>query len=85
MAIHTCFKSHGAGFGIELIQTGFDEFTVKYGLQIKRKLTYAEAAKELGEAIMHAAACDGHLDNRHKSEARRDNESVPYFSASEVL
>jgi hypothetical protein len=39
MAIHTCFKSHGAGFSIELIQTGFSEFTVKYGLQIKRELS----------------------------------------------
>jgi hypothetical protein len=81
MAIHTCFKSHGAGFSIELIQTGFSEFTVKYGLQIKRELSYSEAAQELGACIMHAAACDGNLDSRTKAEGRRDGENVPYFSA----
>jgi hypothetical protein len=81
--IHTCFKSDGAGFGIELIQTGFNEFTVKYGLQIKRHLRYSEAAAELGSCIMHAAACNGDLDSRTKAEAKRDGDTKPYI-ANEV-
>ena len=34
-------------------------FTVQYGEQIKPILTYAEAAKELGDCLMHQAVCDG--------------------------
>ena len=35
--------------------------------QIKNNLTYAEAAAELGACIMHAAACEGKLDNGEAS------------------
>lgn len=38
-------------------------FTVTYGLQRKTMLTYADAARELGECIFHHLACDGMLDN----------------------
>lgn len=38
-------------------------FTVKYGLQISRRLDYETAAAELGACIMHALACDYQLDN----------------------
>lgn len=37
-------------------------FTVTYGLQVKPGLSYAEAAKELGECLLHAANCDGLID-----------------------
>lgn len=53
---------------ITLTQSGRDNFAVTYGLQVKARLTYAEAAKELGACIMHDCACDGLLDNRAKGE-----------------
>jgi len=53
---------------IALVQAGRDNFTVIYGMQIEKGLTYSEAAKRLGCAIMHAAACDGRLDNRERNE-----------------
>lgn len=37
-------------------------FTVTYGLQRKEGLTYAQAAKELGECIFHLEACNGKID-----------------------
>jgi len=36
---------------------------VTYGLQVKDGLTYAQAARELGECIFHALACDSILNN----------------------
>lgn len=53
---------------IELRQQGRDRFSVRYGLQLRERLTYGEAARELGAAIMHAAACNGLLDNREPWE-----------------
>lgn len=38
------------------------DFAVVYGLQMKTRLSYAEAATELGACLLHAAQCDGHLD-----------------------
>lgn len=64
---------------IELQQTGFDRFTVVYGLQVKRNLSYAQAAAELGACIMHYQCCEGHLDGRTAKEAREDSETKPYF------
>jgi hypothetical protein len=49
-------------FPISVIQTGKDSFTVQYGKQVKRGLSYAEAAKELGQSIFHALACDGKIE-----------------------
>lgn len=88
----TCFAFGGANFFngaqsaqmIELQQTGFDRFTVVYGLQVKSNLTYAQAAAELGACIMHMQACDGHLDNRTRAEARADGERAPYFEPVKV-
>lgn len=54
---------------IELTQRGRDSFAVRYGLQVKTGLDYAAAALELGACIMHAAACDGLLDNRERGSA----------------
>jgi len=53
---------------VGLFQDGIDSFTVVYGKQIKGKLTYGQAATELGACIMHSLACDGKLDNREKGE-----------------
>ena len=55
-------------FPVKLIQNGKDNFTVVYGLQVKKNLNYAEAGKELGYSIMHALACESKLDNREKGE-----------------
>lgn len=49
---------------IELRQHGRDNFSVRYGWQLKTGLTYADAVAELGGCIMHMQACDGLLDNR---------------------
>jgi hypothetical protein len=38
-------------------------FTVTYGKQVTRGLTYKQAADELGSSIMHALACNGMVDN----------------------
>ena len=57
-----CFELTTATAPIRLVQTGKNVFYVEYGLQRDRG-TYAEAASLLGQAIMHAAACDGKLVN----------------------
>lgn len=61
-----CFALH-QGF-IQLRQNGIDNFEVRYGKQVKTKLTYGEACAELGAVIMHSLACDGLIDNREKGE-----------------
>ncbi len=64
----TCFTTVIGGMPIELAQRGKDSFRVTYWKQVKDRLTYAAAAKELGECIMHALACEALLDNRMKGE-----------------
>jgi hypothetical protein len=51
---------------IELRQNGVNRFTVTYGRQVESGLTYSQAATKYGEAIMHALACEGRLDNREE-------------------
>ena len=58
------FEIADLAFPIRLEQDGVNRFTVVYGRQVKRDLSYAQAATELGECIMHALACDSRLDNR---------------------
>ncbi len=53
---------------VTLIQVGKDNFTVTYGLQVKKKLNYWQAATEYGQCIMHMLANRGKLDNRMKGE-----------------
>lgn len=53
---------------IELRQQGRDRFSVRYGLELKERLTYSEAAHQLGACIMHDAACESRLDNRIPGE-----------------
>ena len=48
---------------VQLLQVGKDNFTVVYGLQVKRQLSYKEAALEYGACIMHSATCAGKLSN----------------------
>jgi hypothetical protein len=81
MAKHLCHEAFPGKFGVRLVQTGFDRFTVEYGLSVKRNLTYGQAAAEYGACIMHALACDGHLDNRTRSEARKAGDSAPFYDA----
>lgn len=38
-------------------------FTVGYGLQVHTNLSYAAAAKELGECVMHYLSGEGMIDN----------------------
>ena len=52
-----------AGFPISLYQHTRDCFTVTYGKEAKRRLSYVAAAHELGECIFHALATQGKLDN----------------------
>jgi len=60
---------------VTMTQHGPDSFTVRYGAQTDKRLTYAKACEELGASILHALACDGLIDNRTKAEARRDGDA----------
>lgn len=62
MAHRECFKVNCV-WDIVLHQQGRNRFSVTYGAEVHRGLSYAEAAVKLGEAIMHAQACEGLLDN----------------------
>ena len=37
-------------------------YVVEYGRQVKSDLSYIEAARELGECILHSMACCGFAD-----------------------
>jgi len=63
-----CFETEIDHIPIKLTQRGRNSFTVQYYKYVKRKLTYDEAAMELGSCIMHAAACARRLDNHEKGE-----------------
>lgn len=39
------------------------DFEVRYGKQTKSGLSYGEAARELGAALMHAMACERIINN----------------------
>jgi hypothetical protein len=62
----TCFETEIGGMSIVLAQRGKDSFRVTYWKQVKDHLSYAAAAKELGECIMHALAYESRLDNLRK-------------------
>ncbi len=53
------------GFPIELRQENTRRrlFTVAYGSDIRRGLTYSQAAANLGQCIFHALACESLIDN----------------------
>jgi hypothetical protein len=58
------WKLDDLAFPIALHQLGVDRFEIRYGQQIDTGLSYAKACAKLGQAIMHALACDGRIDNR---------------------
>lgn len=64
----TCFETVIAGLPIKLTQQGRDKFTVTYWKQVKKELSYSQAAMELGACIMHAEAINERLDNREPGE-----------------
>lgn len=58
-------KEFEAAFPIRIEQSeaGMRLFKVTYGKQVRSQLTYADAAREFGQCMFHALACDGLLDN----------------------
>lgn len=38
-------------------------FTVTYGVQVKKGLTYSQACTEIGACILHNACCEGLASN----------------------
>ncbi len=63
-----CFTVENGAYPIVLSQQGRDKFTVQYGKQIDKQLTYGQACTALGQAIMHKLSCDGDVDNRMPGE-----------------
>jgi hypothetical protein len=61
--MQTCFETKSAGYPVKLEQSAGGKFRVTYGQLVSPNLTYEEAANQLGACIMHAAACEGKLDN----------------------
>lgn len=49
-------------YPVQIFRTLRDEYAVRYGLQLKSGLSREEAAKEFGQCIFHALACNGLLD-----------------------
>lgn len=41
------------------VERGWRTYNVKYGAHVVRRLSYVEAAHELGECIFHALTCEG--------------------------
>jgi len=59
-----CFETTCAGYPIKLEQSESGKvFKITYGQQIDTTRSYSEAARLLGGALMHAAACEGVLNN----------------------
>jgi hypothetical protein len=48
-------------YTVYLHQHAPNRFRVAYGLEVYDKLTYAQASKKLGEALMHSLACAGKI------------------------
>lgn len=63
-----CFTVENGAYPIVLSQQGRDRFTVQYGKQIDKQLTYEQACTALGQAIMHKLSCDEVVDNRMPGE-----------------
>lgn len=59
-----CFYRDGA-FPIKLEQheTRARLFRVTYGQEVDDRLSYSDAARHLGEALLHCLACESKLDN----------------------
>lgn len=70
--MQTCFETTIAGHEIKLEQDSRGKFWVTYGQQEEGHDYYDCAAKALGAAIMHAAACAGKLINKAEQLTRKD-------------
>lgn len=51
-------------YDVRLCQRGKDRFAVVYGKQVDDELTYSDACDKLGQALLHAMACNDEVDNR---------------------
>lgn len=59
-----CHKMFDYSLGpLQIEQRANGLFRVTYGKHVRDGLTYAEAAHEYGECILHHLACEGLLDN----------------------
>lgn len=59
------FNNAPSQFGIEVKQSEDKHglFTVIYGLQVTKNLTYSQACTEIGACILHNACCEGLASN----------------------
>lgn len=57
---------------VVLTQTGYDRFTVTYGHEEKKGLSYTDAATQYGSCVMHALACAHKI--RTKNVSQEDGE-----------
>lgn len=55
-------------YDVRLYQRARDKFAVVYGKQVEDALSYGAACDKLGQALMHAMACNEDLDNRMPGE-----------------
>jgi hypothetical protein len=58
------WKLDDLAFPIVLHQLGVDRFEIRYGQHVGTGLSHEKACALLGQAIMHALACDGRIGNR---------------------
>jgi hypothetical protein len=62
----TVFERLDGAFPVILDQHSFStrgkQFRLTYGVSVKSNLDYAEACKELGEALLHCLTCEGVID-----------------------
>lgn len=61
---------------IYLQPTAGGTFTVGYGLQVRKNLTYASAAHMLGENILHYLRCEGMLDSEPEPKTTLNRDAV---------
>jgi hypothetical protein len=55
--------------GIRVEQTGWNKYTVTYGVEIHENLDYYDASTELGRCIFHRLGCDQCIDSRDARDA----------------
>ena len=70
----TAWQTTIAGFSIALAQRGPDDFRVTYGAEVDTRLTYARACAKLGQAVMHALACEDRIDNRQEDDIGEEDD-----------
>lgn len=55
------YQARGLDSGVYLFNRG-NRYAVQYGLQLDHSLTYDDACKKLGEAILHSLMSMGEMD-----------------------